>query len=148
MNEMNCIIRRGEEEVFASNRRGIAPLISLIESGQDVKGCTAYDKIVGKAAALLYCLMGISEVHAGVLSVKAADVFREYRIAFSWQTLSESIVNRTGDGVCPMERTVENIGDPQEAFLALKAKLKELQSRSFPDKTAEGKNDFMPATRA
>lgn len=129
MSEPTCLILRGDKEIYASERRGIAPLIELIESGQEVKGCTAYDKIVGKAAALLYAVLGVAEVRADVLSKKAAGIFQKYRIAFCYKTLAKSIINRAGDGVCPMEQTVENIDDPQKAFPALKAKMKQLQAK-------------------
>lgn len=129
MSKNTCRILCGDREIYSSDRRGIAPLIELIESGKEVKGCTAYDKIVGKAAALLYALMGINKVHAEVISVTAIELFRKYRIDFSYITLTERIINRNGDDVCPMEKTVEDIFEPQEAFKSLKAKIKEMQTR-------------------
>ncbi len=123
MNEFTCRIVRGKEEVFISSDRGIAPLVYVSESGLCVKDCVAYDKIVGKAAALLYVLMGVKEVHAEVMSRKAQEVLREHGIAATCKEITEHIVNRRGDGVCPMERAVENISEPQEALIAIKKTL-------------------------
>ena len=39
--------------------RGIAPLMEIIDSGEDVSGFSAADKIVGKAAAMLFSYMNI-----------------------------------------------------------------------------------------
>lgn len=121
--EITCRIEKDGKQVYSSTKRGIAPLLFLIDNGIPVQGGIAYDKIVGKAAALLYALMSIKEVHAGVLSAKAVEVFTAHKIVFTYETLAEQIINRKGDGVCPMEKTVENIIDPQAAFTALKAKL-------------------------
>ena len=128
MSEITCRIMRGDEEIFQSDGRGIAPLIALIESGMDIKDCVAYDKIVGRAAALLYVLTEVKCVHAEVMSAGAAEVLRSHAIAFDFETLTDKIVNRRGDGICPMEQTVEDIFDAKTAFVALKSKLEALRS--------------------
>ena len=66
-----CAIAKGEK-LFTSTSRGVRPLLDLIESGEDFRGGVAADKIVGKAAALLYAHMGISEVYAGECSPSAS----------------------------------------------------------------------------
>ena len=45
------------ERVITSNQRGVAPLLALIDT--DVTGFSAADKVVGKAAALLYVKLGV-----------------------------------------------------------------------------------------
>lgn len=133
--EVTCRIERDGKRLYTSTRRGIAPLVEVLERALPVRDAVVYDRIVGKAAALLYVCMGIKEVHASVLSMKAVDVFREYRIPFTYETLTEHIVDRKGDGVCPMEKTVAHIDDPQEAFAALRTKLTELQSEGGADES-------------
>lgn len=123
-----CRIVRGDEVVYESDKSGIAPLITAIDGGVDARGCTAYDKIVGKAAALLYVLMGVRSVHAGVLSAAAKSVLENGGIAVTCETLTDKIINRKGDGLCPMELTVQNIDDPTAALEAVKKKLAELRS--------------------
>jgi len=127
MNDITCRILLGGKEVFLSDERGIAPLIKIVQGGFDVKGGTAYDKIVGKAAALLYVLMEIGCVNAEVISSSAIEVFKAHAIKFTYKALAEKIINRRGDGVCPMEATVENIQDPYSAYVALKEKLTEIR---------------------
>ena len=70
---------RENEEIFGTER-GISPLLALIDKSRDVRGFSAADKIVGKAAALLYVYMGVAAVYAEVLSQSAADVFVAHRL--------------------------------------------------------------------
>lgn len=126
MNDYTCRIIRGEEEIYRSTERGIAPLIAIVDGGIDVAGAVAYDKIVGKAAALLYVLTGVGAVHAGVLGKAAARLFDENGIAYTYETLTENIINRKGDGVCPMEETVRDVDSPAAAYTVLKQKLRDM----------------------
>lgn len=123
-----CRIVRGDDIVFESDKSGIAPLIAAIDGGIDSRGCTAYDKIVGKAAALLYVLMGVGKVHAGVLSASGEHVLKSNGITVTCDTLTERIINRKGDGLCPMELTVQDIDEPKAAYDVIKQKLIELRS--------------------
>lgn len=123
MNSFTCIIRDGDRVVFSSEESGIAPLLKIIDEKIDVKGYVAYDKIVGRAAALLYAYMGVKEVHAEVMSYGAEEVFAEYRISHSAPVRADKILNRAGDGVCPMEQAVENITSPGEALSLVREKV-------------------------
>lgn len=117
------------EKLFSGKERGIRPLLELIGSGEDVRGAVAADKIVGKAAALLYAYMSIQELYAGVLSESGLAVLREYGIAVQFGALAERIINRAGTGICPMEETVENIADPAAALAALQKRAAELAGK-------------------
>ena len=115
-----------DDSVITSARRGFAPLIELCENENSYVGYSAADKIVGKAAALLYVYMGIKAVYAEMLSVAAENVLRDNGIAYEYGEKVDRIINRKGDGPCPMEHAVANISSPQEALEAVKQKLKSL----------------------
>ena len=53
-----CVICRGDD-IHTSEKRGVAPLIELLDSRIDVRGYSAADKAVGKAAAMLFVLLGV-----------------------------------------------------------------------------------------
>ncbi len=114
------------EEQFTSARGGIAPLLELVESGRNFKGCCVADKIVGKAAAMLYVCLGAEEVYAQVLSRAGEEVLSRFGIRYSCDCTAERIANRKGDGVCPMELAVSAISLPCEAPAVLRATLKKL----------------------
>ena len=116
------LVITGNGETVVSYGLGIAPLMELIESGKNFKGCFAADKIVGKAAALLYAHMGVAEVYAEVLSVAAEKVLLAYDIHVSYSVLTDKIINRKGDGICPMEIAVADVEFHEEAFAVLREK--------------------------
>ena len=104
-----------EEETVISDERGVKPLLGLLSDKKDMSLFSAADKIVGRAAAFLYVLLGVKEVYAEVLSKKARPVFERYGIAVFSGTETEEIINRDKTGICPMEKAVENTEDPEEA---------------------------------
>lgn len=114
------------DNIVTSDRRGIAPLVALCEEENAYAGYSVADKIVGKAAALLYVFMGVKQVYAEVLSTAAESVLINHNIAYEYDVKVDHIINRKGDGPCPMEQTVADISLPQEALEALKQKLKNI----------------------
>lgn len=120
-----CVLLRGET-VITDDRRGIRPLMELLEKQSSVKEFFAADKVVGKAAAFLYCLLGVKAVYAHVISQPAAEVLACYGIALEYDTMVNAIRNRTNTGFCPMETAVWEISDPQDALQALKTALNKL----------------------
>ena len=111
------------EEAITSFERGVKPLLALLDEEKDVCGFVAADRVVGKAAAFLYVLLGVKAVYADVISTLAEGVLCGHGIAVEALTRTERILNRSKTGYCPMETAVENISDPQEAYRAIKTKL-------------------------
>ncbi len=119
-----CVLCRGST-VHTSRNRGVQPLMALLNT--DVSGFSAADKVVGKATALLYCLLGIRQLYAKVISDAALKVLDDHRIPVHWDTRVAYIVNREGTGRCPMELATEQISDPALAPDVIREKLKQLQ---------------------
>lgn len=115
------------KDVVPSADRGVKPLLQLLESGKCYNGYFACDKVVGSAAAYLYVLLGIREVYALTLSENARAVFEKYAIAFYYETLVPNIINRKGDGLCPMEQATLSASSPEDALRRIKNKLRQLQ---------------------
>ena len=120
-----CVLCRGDE-IHTSQARGVRPLVQWLTFGPDLRGFSAADKVVGKATAYLYCLLGVRAVHAGVMSGAAAEVLRENGIAVTQDTLVENIINRAGDGICPFEAAVWDIHTPDEALIAIRIKMEQM----------------------
>lgn len=125
--DYTCVLCR-DEKIFTSCHRGVRPLMELL--GEDVAGFSAADKVVGKATALLYCLLGVACLWAGVISDAALEVLQAHNIPVEWETQVPQIRNREGTGRCPMEQATEHISDPKDAPAAIRAKLQELQKQS------------------
>ena len=105
------------EDVFTSQERGVKPLLHLLtEKKGFLKGASVADKVIGKAAALLMVLGEIKEVHTLIISEPAIKVFEKYNIPCYYDKKVDRILNRTGDGLCPMETLCLDVEEPKEAF--------------------------------
>lgn len=121
-----CVICRGDD-IHMSEKRGVAPLIELLDSKIDVRGYSAADKAVGKAAAMLFVLLGVSEIYAAIMSRSAKKILDEYGIKYSCGEEVEYIINRKKDGMCPMEKAVMDIDDPAEAQKEIKETIEKMR---------------------
>ncbi|MDE5721417.1 MAG: DUF1893 domain-containing protein [Clostridia bacterium] len=117
-----CLCKDGS--CIYSEKRGIAPIMNLIADGVDLNGYSVADKVVGKAAAMLFVGCGVKQVFAKTLSLNGKIVLERFGIPYSYETLAKNIINRDGTDICPMEKTVLNIEDIEEGYSALKSKLK------------------------
>ena len=100
---------------------GIRPLLEILNSKTDYSGFFVADKIVGKAAALLFIKMKAAAVYGSVLSEAAGKVLTENNIPYSFGLYVKEIINRKGDGICPMEKAVGDADDPDTAYEILNA---------------------------
>lgn len=112
--------------VITDKRRGIRPLLDLIEGQLDCRDCSVADKVVGKAAAYLYCILQIKCLYARTISQPALDILSTAGIFVEYDQLVPAIRNRTNDGFCPMEQAVWNIDDPDSALAAIYHALSQL----------------------
>ncbi len=123
-----CALIKGEK-VVTSKERGVKPLLDWYENGENFSGFSAADKVVGRATAFLYALLGVRAVYARVLSVAAEEVLRRYGIFFEKGKSTENIVNRRGDGICPFEEATLKIEEKEEAYAAIKALSESLERK-------------------
>lgn len=119
----------GNDVILTDNRRGVRPLLDLLEGNTSVTDFVAADKVVGKAAAYLYCLLGIRSLYAEVISAPALEVLKTRNISVEYDTLVPGIRNRTNDGLCPMENAVLHIHNPEDALIAIRNTLKQLNAQ-------------------
>lgn len=121
-----CVLCRGEKTV-THRRRGVAPLLDMLDSGESFEAFSAADKVVGKAAAMLYVRLKVAAVYAEVISKPALQVLRQHEIRTEHLRCVEAIRNRTDTGNCPMETAVLALEDPAQAENAIREKLRQLQ---------------------
>lgn len=124
-NHYTCVLHRSGT-IHTATERGVKPLVRWLTEGIDVRGFAAADKVVGKATAYLYVLLGVKEVYAHVMSISAAEVLTCHGITASQGKLVENIINRQGTGICPFEEAVLEIRTPAEALTAIRRKMTEM----------------------
>ena len=116
-----CLCKDGK--CLFSEKRGIAPLMGFIADGVDLEGHSVADLVVGKAAALLMVKCKIKAVFAKTISKSGQEILKSNNIPFEYEISAEKIINRDGTDICPMEKTVLNTDDPEEAYILLKNKI-------------------------
>lgn len=132
--EIKDILIDNDYSIYASNGyyskdNGIKPVLFRINENKFFfEGLEVVDKIIGKASAMLLTYSKVKKVHALVLSEAGKQIFEEYNIEYSYDELVPYIINRKGDGMCPMEITVKDINDLEKAYIALNDKVKELNN--------------------
>ena len=129
---ITCVVCGGEL-LYVSEKRGIAPMMDFLDAGYDMQGFSVADRIVGRAAAMLFALSGIRQVYAEVMSEGALTLLQSYQIQASYGVLTPYIINRKGNGACPMEEAVCHISDPVQARAAIRNTMKRLKERGGAD---------------
>ena len=123
--EYTCVLCDGDR-CITTQQRGVKPLVQWLRTSQVRPGFFAADKVVGKATAFLYCLLGAKAVYGNVMSRSAKAVMEAENIHVQYTMLTEYIENRTKNGICPFEEAVLEINDPENALLAIYRKMDEL----------------------
>lgn len=115
---------------FTSDSSGISPLLSLLATSPDLLlGASVSDKVVGRAAAMLFTLGKVKEIYAEVISQPALDVLEKHGIPIEYNTLVPLIRNRSGEGLCPMESSVMFVDSPERAYEILTSEYEKIRSR-------------------
>lgn len=74
-----CVLVK-EDKIILSQEKGIAPILNLLNAGENLENFTLADRIVGKAVAMLVVYSKIREVYAEVLSEKGEEVLKKSTI--------------------------------------------------------------------
>ena len=127
-NKAACVLMKDGKIILSENGRGVSPLLVIYDKlNGDMRDTVVVDKVIGRATAAIAICGKVKHVHAEVMSQEAVDFLKEYKITSSYTLLVPRILNRTRDGLCPMESTVLNITDPYKAVEAVRAKQIELR---------------------
>lgn len=126
--EYTCVACK-DDQTYTATQRGVRPLVQWIDDGTELRGFGVADKVVGKATAFLYCLLGVQAVYAKVMSSAAKDILLAHGLDAQCEKEVPGIINRRGDGPCPFEAAVWDLSDPSEALEAIRQKQTEMHIR-------------------
>ena len=118
---LTAVAVRGDK-VLTTDKKGIRPLVEWLDSG-DMAGFSAADKAGGRAAAMLYDLMGIEEVYFIRASRHCMDYLIGKGIKAACGDTVEYILNRDRSGMCPMEELSLTTDDPSGFLEKARGKL-------------------------
>ena len=125
--EYTCVFCNGDS-VLTSQKRGVAPLIELLDENRSLEGYSAADKVVGNGAAFLYVLLKVKTLYAKIISKSALETLERYKINVQYETLTDAIRNRDNTGFCPIETAVQGITEPEIALIAIRDKLEKMKN--------------------
>ena len=110
---LTLVLKSDDGTIHRFTQRGVKDLLMLVtESPETLKGALIADKAVGKAAAACMVVGGVKHVRADVMSEPALALLQHHGVEAEYGTLVDHIINRTGDGWCPMERLSRDENDP------------------------------------
>lgn len=110
----SCVIANGEK-IRTFTQRGVADLYDLLtQEPEFLKGASIADKVVGKGAAALMILGGISELHTDIISTKALDLLKESDVKVEFEQEVPFIWNRDHTGFCPVETLCSEVKSVEE----------------------------------
>lgn len=111
MDDLITILHEGNHSLVVANGevckfdgRGISDLYNLLnEDPGFLQGAEIADKVVGKGAAALMIIGGISYLYTDVISTPALDLLRQSPVKVEFGKQVDNIINRKSDGICPVE---------------------------------------------
>ena len=113
--------------VYRDKGNGVKPIMKLLDTNRELlKDAVIVDKLIGKAAALLLCLGEVSQIYAITMSEAGRAYLEQVGIMAECEKCIGMIKNRKKDGICPLERAVGDIDDPQVAYVRLKETIAQL----------------------
>ncbi|MDO4159247.1 MAG: DUF1893 domain-containing protein [Prevotellaceae bacterium] len=122
------VVRSADGDIKEFHRRGVIDLFELVTSSPEfLKGAIMADKVIGKGAALLLVKVGVSEVYARLISTPALSVLRNADVKVTFDMEVPNISNRTGDGICPVEKLTSCTDSPEKAYMLIKAFISEMK---------------------
>jgi hypothetical protein len=99
--------------IFTSNGNWLHPLFELerylAAHSYDAADIHVEDTIIGKAAAILICRMGIKSLKVGTLSVLGERVLKDESVDYAYDTMIDRVF-------CQTEDLLEAVDDFDEAY--------------------------------
>ena len=124
----SLVVSNGEVRTF--DKRGVADLYALLrEDSEFLKGASVADKVVGKAAAALMIVAGVSELHADVISRPALDLLAGSGVKVGYAEEVPHVINRSGTGWCPLETRCRDLRTPEECVAQIRDFMNAMNNR-------------------
>ncbi len=138
--EDSCIIVRDGEIIFRGSGRGVKPILQTLKHNPEIlENSSLADVIIGKAAAALCVLGGVSEVYGELMSETGRIFLEKHDINTSYGELVPFIKNRTENDYCPLEKSVLLLDDPHECLEAIEKKVEQLMAANAAAETVATK---------
>lgn len=126
----SLVVRTAQGQTFTYGGRGVSDLYRLLTTQPQVlRGATVADRVVGRGAAALMILGGVARLHTLLISQPAIGWLAGSQVQFTFDRQVPAIMNRQGNGPCPVERLTAQAGTPQEALPLIAAFVRNMQNK-------------------
>lgn len=116
LSNYSLVVIKDKQIIFSSTLDRLTPIIKAIrQCDQELTGSLVFDRVVGKAAALLLISVEIASVHSLIGSQQAVETLTRYRIPFIFEKIIPIVLNNAGTGPCPLEKLASN-KTPEEFY--------------------------------
>jgi len=120
--DLSLVIVKDAKVLFETESHGIGDLLKAINQIQNqMKGSSVADRIVGRAAALLFIFSGVQAVFAVTASDGGIEVLKKNSVFCEYESRVTNVLNLKRTDVCPFEKLVAKLSSPEKAYEALKA---------------------------
>ena len=115
----SCVVSNGyETRIFT--KQGVADLYGLMENNPEfLKGSSVADKVVGKAAATLMIIGGVTHIYADLISESAITLIKNTKAELKYCKVVPFIKNRDKSDSCPLEKICNQTDSPQELLMLI-----------------------------
>ena len=115
----SCVICK-DSRMRTFRERGVKDLYRLLkEEPEFLRGAFVADKVVGKAAASLMILGGISGLHADVASEPAMSLLKSCGVDAECTECVPHVINRSGTDWCPLEKLLYRESSIEKIFTVI-----------------------------
>ena len=91
--------------MYKSKKQRLLPLLFCLKKYKtQMRGAVVYDKVVGRAAALLLVYGGVRKILTPTISRNALLVLKRGGAEVEYKKIVKNILNNAGTDLCPMEK--------------------------------------------
>lgn len=127
--DKTIIIYKDKEVVFTSEYKGVRPMMEYMKAyGPSQEPLTVVDRIMGRGAVMLAVLINAKTIKTPMISKTALDLAKIHGLKVEADKIVPYVINREGNGRCPIETSVLGIEDVQEGYEAIKAAIAKLMA--------------------
>ena len=118
--KLSLAIIKNSKSIFETHTVGLGGFLQAIkELNGSLSGSSVADKIVGRAVAFLCAYSNVKGIYAHTLSENGLEILNSYGIHTEFEHLVPTILNLMKTNKCPFEGLVEDVTDPQDAYLRI-----------------------------
>jgi hypothetical protein len=120
---LSLVIVKDGKVLFETESHGVGDLLKAVSRlGDDMRDASVADRIVGRAAALLFVFSGVKAVFAVTASDGGIEELKKNSIFCEYENKVTNILNLKKTDACPFEKLVAKLSNPEKAYEVLKTR--------------------------